>query len=272
MRTRYTNCNIICTLYGQIKITPNKVINKLKIRRGPRWRKWMPLSVDPLRWLQSMSSRTNVASNTITVHLISSIHLSAFLSSPVWSKLAELSFKIRQHLTIFATRRHLWFHFSLGVPALNCKYPQNGADWLTNMSFLVIPIYILNTYAIKPSIWLNEGPNGSLHLPDCLRMAERGWANSRSCISRWCRSSNSWRRTFASAASSGGSTATMLSSMSASTCCRRDGGSDWMKPAGSTGTSALSVLDCTASLACSARCWANTYRGQHRWQVEWMNK
>ena len=101
----------------------------------------MPLSVDPLRWLQSMSSRTNVASNTITVHLISSIHLSAFLSSPVWSKLAELSFKIRQHLTIFATWRHLWFHFSLGVPALNCKYPQNGADWLKNMSFLVIPIY-----------------------------------------------------------------------------------------------------------------------------------
>ena len=112
---------------------------KYGVERG--WRKWMPLSVDPLRWLQSMSSRTNVASNTITVHLISSIHLSAFLSSPVWSKLAELSFKIRQHLTIFATRRHLWFHFSLGVPALNCKYPQNGADWLKNMSFLVIPIY-----------------------------------------------------------------------------------------------------------------------------------
>ena len=73
--------------------------------------------------------------------LDNAMHLSAFLSSPVWSKLAELSFKIRQHLTIFATRRHLWLHFGLGVPALYCKYPKNGADWLKNMSFLVIPIY-----------------------------------------------------------------------------------------------------------------------------------
>ena len=37
----------------------------------------------PLRWLQSSSSQTNVASNTLTVHLVSSIHLCAFLSSPV---------------------------------------------------------------------------------------------------------------------------------------------------------------------------------------------
>ena len=93
------------------------------------------------RWLQSMSSPTNIASNTITVHPILSIHLSAFLSSPVWSKLAELSFKIHQHLTVFVTRRHLWFHFGLGVTALYCKYPKNGTDWLTNMGFLEIQIY-----------------------------------------------------------------------------------------------------------------------------------
>ena len=87
-----------------------------------------------------MSSWTNVASNTITVHLISSIHLSGFMSSRVWSKLAELSIKIRQHLMVFATRRHLWFHFSLGVPALYCKYPKNDIDWMKNMGFLVLPI------------------------------------------------------------------------------------------------------------------------------------
>ena len=53
----------------------------------------------------------------------------------------ELSFEICQHLTIFATRRHLWFHFGLGVPGLYGKYPKNGTDWLKNMGFLVIPIY-----------------------------------------------------------------------------------------------------------------------------------
>ena len=113
-----------------------------KIWRGVRWAKMdAVVGWPPLQWLQNMSSQTNVASNTITVHLISFIHLSAFLSSPVRSKLAELSFKIRQHLTVFATRGHLWIHFSLGVPALYCKYLKNGTDWLKNMGFLVMLIY-----------------------------------------------------------------------------------------------------------------------------------
>ena len=52
---------------------------------------------------------------------------------------------------IFATRRQLWFHFNLGVPALYCKYPKNGADWLKNMSFLVIPRYL--RHSVLTSQW-----------------------------------------------------------------------------------------------------------------------
>ena len=57
----------------------------------------------PLRWLQSMSSRTNVALNIL--YRLSTCLPSCHHQYEV--NLAEVSFKIRQHLTVFATRRHL---------------------------------------------------------------------------------------------------------------------------------------------------------------------
>ena len=69
-----------------------------------------------LRCLQCMFPWTNVASNSMSVHLISSIHLFAFLLSSERSKLVDLSLEMCQNVTVYVTWLHLWFNFSLRVP------------------------------------------------------------------------------------------------------------------------------------------------------------